>query len=222
MCKAQLQKTHRRILVVCSHQLKSFKSPCGHQCLFDNSIYMAEQLWKSNRTVAMKKAFTPVPLLRACHDMFCFQFHLTIQWTKDPWRNMPWKMICQTRSPRPRGPSWQSFCNSLPICPSIHKVLWQLFSTRQDLHSSNHQKEARLQLLDDCHGGALGPLIQEANLVKDDGTTTTMFFANLLVYMMAIYNHNGAWTQLVQQSHAFCPSSIDNPWGLILYCDEII
>ena len=40
--------------------------------------------------------------------------------------------------------------------------------------------------------------------------------------MMAIYNHNGAWTQLVQQSHAFCPSSIDNPWGLILYCDEII
>ena len=130
MCKAQLQKTHRRILVVCSHQLKSFKSPCGHQCLFDNSIYMAEQLWKSNRTVAMKKAFTPVPLLRACHDMFCFQFHLTIQWTKDPWRNMPWKMICHARSPRPRGPSWQSFCNSLPICPSIHKVLWQLFSTR--------------------------------------------------------------------------------------------
>ena len=30
-----------------------------------------------------------------------------------------------------------------------------------DLHSSNQQREARLQLLDSCHGGALGPLIQD-------------------------------------------------------------
>ena len=29
------------------------------------------------------------------------------------------------------------------------------------LHSSNQQREARLQLLDSCHGGALGPLIQD-------------------------------------------------------------
>ena len=90
-----------------------------------------------------------------------------------------------------------------------------------DLHCSNHQREARLQLPDSCHGGALGPLMQEANLVKDDGTTTTMLFANLLVYMMAIYHQDGSWTKLVQQHHAECPSTISDPWGLILYCDAI-
>ena len=49
-----------------------------------------------------------------------------------------------------------------------------------------------------------------------------MFFANLLVYMMAIYHQDGSWTKLVQQHHAECPSTINDPWGLILYCDEII
>ena len=89
--------------------------------------------------------------------------------------------------------------------------VWNTRST--DLHSSNQQREARLQLLDSCHGGALGPLIQEANLVKDDGTTTTMFLANLLVYMMAIYHQDGSWTKLVQQHHAECPGTISDPWG---------
>ena len=49
-----------------------------------------------------------------------------------------------------------------------------------------------------------------------------MFFANLLVYMMAIYHQDGSWTKLVQQHHAECPGTISDPWGLILYCDEII
>ena len=49
-----------------------------------------------------------------------------------------------------------------------------------------------------------------------------MFFANLLVYMMAIYRQDGSWTKLVQQHHAECPGTISDPWGLILYCDEII
>ena len=49
-----------------------------------------------------------------------------------------------------------------------------------------------------------------------------MFFANLLVYMMAIYHQDGSWTKLVQQHHAECPSTISDPWGLILNCDEII
>ena len=33
-----------------------------------------------------------------------------------------------------------------------------------ELHSSNHQKEARKALLHECHGGAMGSLIQEAKL----------------------------------------------------------
>ena len=79
----------------------------------------------------------------------------------------------------------------LQVSSNLPKHSQNALAAIPDLHSSNHQREARLQLLDSCHGGALGPLIQEANLVKDDGTTTTMFFANLLVYMMAIYHQDG-------------------------------
>ena len=41
-----------------------------------------------------------------------------------------------------------------------------------ELVSSNAQKEARLQLLAECHGSALGPLILESTLELEDGTKT--------------------------------------------------
>ena len=76
-----------------------------------------------------------------------------------------------------------------------------------DLHSSNHQKEARLQLLDDCHGGALGPLIQEANLVKDDGATTTMFFGK------PVGLHDGN----LQPQWCMDPACPAKPWCLPIF-----
>ena len=74
-----------------------------------------------------------------------------------------------------------------------------------ELHSSNHQKKARKALLQECHGGALGNLIQEAKLYREDGTSTTMFYANL-VYLAAVYHQGGSMFQLIQRQHQANPS----------------
>ena len=91
-----------------------------------------------------------------------------------------------------------------------------------ELVSSNAQKEARLQLLAECHGSALGPLILESTLELEDGTKTPFHYTNFLVYIMALYHRDTSFTQLVQNCHTASPSTMDRPWGLILYCDEIV
>lgn len=91
-----------------------------------------------------------------------------------------------------------------------------------DLVSSNHQREARLQLLGDYHGGSLGPLIQQSTLELEDGSTAPMYYTNLLVYMANLYHKNTSFTKLIQECHRRSPSTIDQPWGLCLYCDEMI
>lgn len=91
-----------------------------------------------------------------------------------------------------------------------------------ELHSSNHQKEARQELLQQCHGGALGPLVQQATLYKDDGATTPLHFCHLLVCIMALFHQSGSFTQLVHQAHRRQPSALSCPWNLAIYCDEII
>ena len=91
-----------------------------------------------------------------------------------------------------------------------------------DLSSSNHQREAREHLLEQCHGGQLGPLLQQTEVQTTDGSSTTMFFIHLLVYLTSMYHLGGSFTQLMQQRHATHPSSPTKPWDLIIYCDEII
>ena len=91
-----------------------------------------------------------------------------------------------------------------------------------ELHSSNHQKAARQLLLKECHGGSLGSLIQEAQLYREDGTSTTFHYANLLVYLATVYNQGGSMFELIQRQHQASASSIDQPWGLIIYCDEVV
>ena len=156
------------------------------------------------------------------HIISCCVCHLTVAWTGSRENGLPDQ---KPKTKKAKLAEFLQFSSNLPkhsqnaLAAILEKAKK---SGIPDLHSSNQQREARLQLLDSCHGGALGPLIQEANLVKDDGTTTTMFLANLLVYMMAIYHQDGSWTKLVQQHHAECPGTISDPWGLILYCDEII
>lgn len=91
-----------------------------------------------------------------------------------------------------------------------------------ELHSSNHQKAARQLLLQECHGGSLGSLIQEAQLYREDGTSTTFHYANLLVYLATVYNQGGSMFELIQRQHQASASSIEQPWGLIIYCDEVV
>ena len=81
----------------------------------------------------------------------------------------------------------------------------------------NDQRKAREELLDSCHGGALGPLIQEAKLTTSDGAPVTIYFANFLVYLASLFQMGGSFHDLLQRKHQSNPSSVHRPWNLILY-----
>ena len=91
-----------------------------------------------------------------------------------------------------------------------------------ELSRQADQVAARRQMLDSCHGGHLGPLIQTASLVQEDGQKVKMFFCHPLVYLASLFARGGSVTKLIQEMHAIQPSSHDKPWDLILYADEII
>ena len=88
--------------------------------------------------------------------------------------------------------------------------------------SSNDQRNARRELLDSCHGGLMGPLIQEAELTTIDGSLVRIHFANLLVYISSLFYMGGSFHELLYRTHQSNPSSITKPWNLMLYSDEII
>ena len=91
-----------------------------------------------------------------------------------------------------------------------------------DFSSPKHQIEARRQLIADCHGGGLGPLIQEATVQDNAGEPATLVFTSLLTYLIALFARGGSFTKLMSSKHAQCPSSPSQPWKLIIYLDELI
>ena len=52
-----------------------------------------------------------------------------------------------------------------------------------ELHTKKHQLQAREQLLASFHDPVLGPLVQSIDMELAEGGTTTMYFANFLVYV---------------------------------------
>ena len=91
-----------------------------------------------------------------------------------------------------------------------------------ELHSSEHQREARQQLLADCHGGSLGPLIQTAQVETNAGAMVPFAFTSLLVYLASLYSRGGSFQKLLQSKHHATPSSPLSPWSLVLYLDELV
>ena len=82
-----------------------------------------------------------------------------------------------------------------------------------ELHTKKDQLQAREQLL---------ALLQNIDLELAEGGTTTMCFANFLVYLLGLCQQGGSYSQLFQKAHQENPSTFERPWRLILYCDEII
>ena len=91
-----------------------------------------------------------------------------------------------------------------------------------DFSTPKHQREARRQTIAECHGGDLGPLIQETVLQNNDGEPVPFVFTSLLTYLMALFARGGSWAQLFSSVHAKCPSSPQQPWKLIVYLDELV
>ena len=90
-----------------------------------------------------------------------------------------------------------------------------------ELHTKKHQLQAREQLLASFHDPVLGPLVQSIDMELAEGGTTTMYFANFLVYLLGLCQQGGSYSQLFHSTHQLTPSTFDKPWRLIVYCDEI-
>ena len=95
------------------------------------------------------------------HIISCFLCHLTVAWTGSRENGLPDQ---KPKTKKAKLAEFLQFSSNLPkhsqnaLAAILEKAKK---SGIPDLHSSNQQREARLQLLDSCHGGALGPLIQD-------------------------------------------------------------
>ena len=88
--------------------------------------------------------------------------------------------------------------------------------------SSKEQRHARLHLLEQSHGGGLGPLLQKGSLAMMDGTTRTVWYTSMLVLLCTMYRECPSFTALLQRRHAQKPSTSESPWSLQLYTDEVV
>ena len=119
----------------------------------------------------------------------------------------------------------QQFKANLPshTQAALHAMVEEAKNTGlPELSRQGDQVAARRQMLDSCHEGHLGPLIQTASLVQEDGQKVKMFFCHPLVYLASLFARGGSFTKLIQEMHAIQPSRADQPWDLCLYADEII
>ena len=119
----------------------------------------------------------------------------------------------------------QQFKASLPYHSqtALHAMVQEAKSSGlPEVSSSKHQREARRELLKTCHGGALGPLIQEAPLHQVDGSPSTFVFTSLLTYLSALFSRGNSFQKLLASRHEACPSSTSKPWRRVMYLDELV
>jgi len=117
----------------------------------------------------------------------------------------------------------QHFKASLPFHSqsSLHAMIEEAKEVGlPEFSTPKHQREARRQTIAECHGGDLGPLIQETFFQDNDGEPTPFVFTSLLTYLVALFARGGSWAQLLSTVHAQCPSSPSKPWRLVHYWAE--
>ena len=119
----------------------------------------------------------------------------------------------------------QQFKASLPhhSQTALHAMVQEAKSSGiPEVSSAKHQREARREILKTCHGGALGPLIQEAPLQQVDGSPSTFVFTSLLAYLSALFSRGKSFQKLLASRHEACPSSTSRPWRLLMYLAELV
>ena len=65
-----------------------------------------------------------------------------------------------------------------------------------------------------------GPLFLETALVTQDGMEMPLLFINFLTYLAGAFSRGGAFTKYMLDLHEKKPSSLAQPWHLLVYCDE--
>ena len=67
-----------------------------------------------------------------------------------------------------------------------------------------------------------GPLQLDIELELKTGGKTTVPCNNLLSYLDVLYSRTSSFKGLLDQRHSTAPSSVDHPWGLVNYTDELV
>ena len=88
-----------------------------------------------------------------------------------------------------------------------------------DLSNSKCMTEAtRLHLGSHNH---YGPMLVEKSAITLEDKTLPILLANGLTLLAQAFYQGGAWSSMLESTHALHPSSFSRPWSLTIYTDEV-
>ena len=103
---------------------------------------------------------------------------------------------------------------------SLHAMIAEAKKTGlPDYSSPKEQRDARRFLLNQCDGGAMGPVIQEISVQNSEVEPITLPATNFLTYLQALFFRGGSFHQLLASKRKQHPSSTSKPWSLVVYLD---
>ena len=82
-----------------------------------------------------------------------------------------------------------------------------------DYSPPKEQRDARRFLLNQCDGGAMGPVIQEISVQNSEAEPITLPATNFLTYLQALFFRGGGFHQLLASKRNQNPSSTSKPWS---------
>ena len=88
-----------------------------------------------------------------------------------------------------------------------------------DLTTRQNMTEARKELANS--NTLYGPLIQTMDVQLISGHTYPMLIAHPWALLWYLFDQCASWRDLVVARHREIPSSVEKPWGLVLYTDEV-
>ena len=88
-----------------------------------------------------------------------------------------------------------------------------------DLTTRQNMTEARKELANS--NTLYGPLIQTMDVQLISGHTYPMLIAHPWALLWYLFDQCASWRDLVVARHRENPSSVEKPWGLVLYTDEV-
>jgi len=89
-----------------------------------------------------------------------------------------------------------------------------------ELASRSQQAEARNAAVEMTT--PYGRLVRELELSHVEGPPIKLLAAHLWAFLDTAFRTDGGMRQLFQERHASNPSSVDRPWSLIIYGDEVV
>jgi hypothetical protein len=88
-----------------------------------------------------------------------------------------------------------------------------------ELDDTKHIHEARELLMNEKT--PYGPISVTREVTTADGGVARFRMANPLALLYFVFFYCAPFAGFVEQRFAECPPSLDNPWNLLLYCDEV-